>query len=416
MRFAIDSKDKIKFVTTYLNLKSPIMKQIRLTLSLLAISGIATAQNASQSVSEFAFDFFKQASDGNNKNVVFSPFSISPTIGMVALGAEGETEQQISKVFHFDLNNADFQSQMGKLQTTISSSATDSTEINIANRIWIENTYKIRCNYSKQLKKQFKAEIHKTDFIGSPEPSRLNINKTIESDTKDYIKDLLPQGSIDDQTRLVLTNAIYFKGKWDINIDPQKTSDREFTLSDGKKIKCPTMYVNDEFKIFESSSYKALQMDYKGKKLSMLILLPNEDINFADFQEKMNYDLYKTTVAGLGNKGKIKVYLPKFKITTSFEMKDALSKMGMPIAFSNGADFSGISKKNDIKISNVYHKAFIEVSEEGTTAAAATAAVMVMKSGYAPQNMFVANRPFIYILHDNETQTILFMGKVEVPE
>lgn len=392
------------------------MKQIRLTLLMLAISGIVTAQNASQSVSEFAFDFFKYASEGNDKNVVFSPFSISPTLGMVALGAKGETEQQISKVFHFDINNADFQSQMGKLHGNISSSAGDSTEINIANRIWVENTYKINCKYSKKLKKQFKAQMHKTDFIGSPEPARLNINKTIEADTKEYIKDLLPQGSIDNLTRLVLTNAIYFKGKWEINIDPEKTKDRDFTLSDGKKIQCPTMYVNDNFKVFEARTYKALQMNYKGGKLSMLIILPNEDIKMRDFQEKMNYDLYKQTVAGLENNGKIKVYLPKFKITTNFEMKETLSKMGMPIAFSNEADFSGISKKNDLKISNVYHKAFIEVSEEGTTAAAATAVVMVMKSAFSPQNMFVANRPFIYILHDNDTQTILFMGKVEVPE
>lgn len=383
---------------------------------LLTISTVASAQQVSQSVSEFAFDFYKNIAEGKAENLVFSPFSISPAVGMVTLGARGETRQQISNVFHYDLNNEQYHAQMGKIQKDIAKKTGATVEINITNRVWLEKTYSVSRQYKRQLRKLYGAKVQPSDFINAPTPSRHKINSTIESDTKNYIKDLLPDGSITNLTRLVLTNAIYFKGKWEVNIDPKDTHDREFTLSSGKRIQCPTMFVKNNFKTFDGKDFRALQMNYKGGNLSLLIMLPNEDVRIADFEKNLNYNLYKTTVEGLADNGEMKLSLPKFRINTGVQLKDELCKMGMPIAFSNGADFTGITAKNDLKISDIYHKAFIEVSEEGTTAAAATAVVMVMKSAFVPQNIFDVNRPFVYILMDNSTQTILFMGKVEKPE
>ena len=392
------------------------MKRILILGLTLTTTGFTYAQQAAQSISEFSFDLYKQVAQGKNQNVVFSPFSIAPAMGMVEIGARGETEQQIATVFHFDSNNPKLHAQMGQLQKNISALSDTSNQISITNRVWVEKSYKASCKYKRGLKKLYSAIIGATNFIESPEQSRTDINKTIEVDTKNHIKNLLPEGSIDDNTRMVLTNAIYFKGNWDVSFDPKQTRDNDFTLSSGEKIKCPTMYAKDQFKTFEGKTYKALQMNYKDKKLSMLVLLPNEDVKMAEFESSLSYNLFKTTVDGLAGDNDIKVYLPKFKIeSATIQLKEALSKMGMPLAFSNQADFSGMTKKNDLKIGNVYHKAFIEVSEEGTTAAAATAVSMVMKTAFVPQNLFVVNRPFVYILMDNTSQTILFMGKVERP-
>jgi serpin B len=388
------------------------MKRLSIIVMLLAPAIAGNAQQVSEVVSMFAFDLYAKTAAGNSSNFVFSPMSITPAFGMVALGARGETQKQLDATFHFQPNTS-FHSELGKLQQKILKSAGDSVEICIANRAWIEKSYRVLSKYSKSLRRSYNAKIYTTDFIGNFEGSRLLINKTIQADTKDYIKDLLPQGSLDEMTRLVLTNAIYFKGKWEVSFDPKRTSARDFTLSSGEKVKCPTMLADDKFGYYVGTSYQALELNYRGSKLSLLILLPNEDTPMADFEKNLSLKLYQQAVAGL-NPEKVTVLLPKFTIETSLSLKQTLSDMGMPIAFSNEANFSGISGKNDLKISDAFHKAYIEVSEEGTTAAAATAVVVAIKS-MLPANTFVANRPFVYILRHKDTGAILFMGKVENP-
>lgn len=392
------------------------MKRLLLLFLTLSVATWSQAQQVQQSISEFAFDMYRQISGEQDDNVVFSPFSISSAMGMVALGSRGETRQQIGQVFHFKPDNPLDHWQLGSLQKEIAALSNDSNQICIANRVYLEKTYKIKRKYRKALRANYFAKIYSTDFISSPEPSRQLINKIIEADTKNLIQNLLPSGSILSDTRMVLTNAIYFKGKWKYAFNPDLTNDRNFTLSNGDKIKCPTMRVKAAFKTYEASNYRALQMDYQGSQLSMLILLPNADVPMKEFEKLLDYSLLQTTIDGLASKGKVQLYLPKFLIQSeSISLKDQLAEMGMPLAFSNMADFSGITAHNDLKIGNVFHKAFIEVSEEGTTAAAATAVSMVMKTAIGPQNIFDVNRPFVYILTDNAKRTILFMGKVEHP-
>lgn len=389
------------------------MKKIMFLSVFLVVTVACKAQHPSESVSKFAFDLYKNVSKDKSENIVFAPFSLSPAFGMVGIGAKAETEKQMSQVFYFPMNEPSFHKGMGKLQAKIQKDASSSVDICITNRVWMEETFKVNPQYTKALKKSYCANVALSSFITQPEPSRIKINKAIEADTKNFIKDLLPEGSITDLTRLVLTNAIYFKGKWAKEFDSKKTTQRDFTLSSGETIKCATMFVEDTMGYYTSKNYDAIQLNYKGGKLSMLVLLPNENLKMTEFEKTFNIDLYNQTLAGL-EKEKVVVFLPKFKIETGLSLKRTLSDMGMPIAFTDAADLSGISDKNDLKISDAFHKAYIEVSEEGTTAAAATAVVVATKS-FVQKTEFVVNRPFIYILKHNSSNTILFMGKEENP-
>lgn len=379
--------------------------------SLFATALVASLSGMSQ-ISDFGIDLYKQtASQG--QNMVISPFSISPTLSMVGLGAKGETQQQMSKTLHSNLGSKQHYKQMGELLQHMQEHK--QVEICITNRLWLEQTYKVLRRYRRKLDRYFDAEVQLLNFKQQPEMGRSTINTTIKDDTKGYITELLPHGSITPTTSLVLTNAIYFKGKWAKEIKPDQTKRRDFKLGDGNIIQCPTMYVESEFPMYMGDGFKALQMDYQGNGLSLLIILPDENIAIGDFEQRFSNTLYQNTLDGLEVDDKVKVYLPKFKINTGLSLKPTLSKMGMPIAFGGGADFSGMSGAKDLCIGNVYHKAYIEVSEEGTVAAAATAATMVRKSAMSRDKVFRADRPFIFVLKDNQSGTMLFVGKVERP-
>lgn len=389
------------------------MNRVVILGALLVATQTVSAQQAPESVSKFAFDLYKHISMDKGENVVFAPFSITPAFGMVTLGAKDETEKQLLQVFRFPDNQPSLHVNLGKLQRTIQHDAHSSIDISITNRVWMEKTYRVNPSYRRSLQKFYGAKVAPADFTRNPEMSREKINKTVQADTKNYIKNLLPQGSVTGVTRLVLTNAIYFKGKWAVPFDTKKTSQRNFSLSSGETVKCATMFVEDTMGYFKGDDYEALQLNYKGNNLSMLILLPNEGVKILDFEQELSYELYIDAINGL-TRDKFGVYLPKFRIETGLSLKNTLSEMGMPVAFTDNADFSGISGKKDLKISDAFHKAFIEVSEEGTTAAAATAVVIAIKS-MPRMNSFAANRPFVYILRHNSSNTILFMGKVENP-
>lgn len=388
------------------------MKRIISIISIaLAASMHGQAQQAERSITHFGLDMYKHTA--SNKNMVFSPFSISPTMAMVAMGAKGTTLQQMAQTLHFEPCNQQLFKQMGQLQQRLVQY--QQVELCIANRTWMEQSFTPLRRYRRKLKRNFEATAHTLNFSEQPNEARAIINSTIADDTKGHIDNLLPLGSINSSTQLVLTNAIYFKGKWELSIDPKNTKMRDFYPSDGSTTQCSTMFVHDTFGIYHGDGYDALQMDYQGRELSMLIVLPHEGTPLADIETRLSPTMYQATLDGMSADDKVKVYLPKFKISTSLALKPTLCSMGMPLAFSSGADFSGINKNSDLMIDNVYHKAFIEVSEEGTTASAATAAVMVRKTAVMRDKVFRANRPFIFILKDNPSGTILFMGKVERP-
>lgn len=389
------------------------MKRIASCLLALLTTGIASAQRASDAINLFAIDLYRNLDNDRTKNIVFSPLSIAPAFGMVTLGARGETLNQLNRTFHFG-KGADFHKSIGRLQNSILESSTDSVIITITNKAWLQKDYKTLSSYRKSLKKSYKVQILQVDFIQNPEGSRQTINLNIEADTRGHIKNLLPEGSISTLTRLVLTNAIYFKGKWAQPFDPSKTSERNFYASTGKPTKHPFMTADKTFNLAKGDNYTAVELDYKDSKLSLIILLPSEETPIDEFEKRFTNELYREITANLQPQ-KVLVFLPKFTIDYGFALKKILTPMGLTLPFSDNADFTGISGNKDLKISDAFHKAFIEVSEEGTTAAAATAVVVAMKS--MPNfNVFDANRPFMFILRHKTTNTILFIGRFASPK
>lgn len=385
------------------------MKKLSSLVLALLTGAAANGQNASSAINSFAFDLYKGLKVSESDNLVYSPFSITPAFGMVTLGAKGETLKQLNATFHLG-NEPKVHQSIGMLQRDILSSTSDDITITVANKAWIQNDYSILRTYRKNLKKYYKAAMYRVDFINEPELSRQTINLAVESDTRRYIKNLLPQGSINELTRLVLTNAIYFKGKWNEPFEPEKTKERDFTLADGSKVKHQFMSADKTFGYFKGDNFAALEMDYKGENLSMIIILPAEGTPLKKIEESFTEAKFNDMVKSIEPQ-KTLVFIPKFTVESGFSMKKVLGEMGLTVPFSDDADFSGISGNKDLKVSDAYHKAYIEVSEEGTTAAAATAVVVAMKS--MPNfNVFDANRPFMFILRHKATNTILFIGRV----
>jgi len=373
---------------------------------------VTNAQNASEAVNSFAFDLYRNLKVDENENLVYSPFSILPAFGMVTIGAKGETQKQLNATFHFGTDPR-IHRNLGTLQRNVSSTTSDAITISVANKAWLQTDYKILSGYRRNLKKLYKTSLYKVDFKSNPESSRQTINMAIENDTKQHIKNLLPQGSIDNLTRLVLTNAVYFKGKWKEPFEPEKTKERNFTLVDGTTVKHPFMNADKTFGYVKGDDYAALEMDYKGEEFSMVIILPNEGILLNEFESTFTVEKYDEVIKAFEPQ-KTLAFIPKFTVEGGFSMKKILNEMGLIVPFTDDADLSGISGNKDLKISDAYHKAFIEVSEEGTTAAAATAVVVAMKS--MPNfNVFDANRPFMFILRHKTTNTILFIGRFAKP-
>jgi len=271
--------------------------------------------------------------------------------------------------------------------------------------LWAENTYPFLNDYITTAEEYYSADLTNLDFINKPEESRLTINKWAEEKTEEKIKNLIPAGMIDPMTRLVITNAIYFRGTWVKQFDKNNTYEADFITSSGETVKVWMMQRTDEDAIYgyaENDEFRMLKMPYEhecGKELSMIAVLPKDNDLRLEIQQVL-------------------VYFPKFKIETEYTLSETLKEMGMPTAFSDAADFSGMDGTTGLFISDVVHKAYVDVNEEGTEAAAATAVVMELKavSEEEPVPVFRADHPFIFLIQDNETGNILFMGRISNPE
>jgi serpin B len=254
------------------------------------------------------------------------------------------------------------------------------------------------------------------DFITATENARKTINAWVEKKTNGKIKDLISPGVLDSMTRLVLTNAIYFKGNWAKQFKENRTQDAPFTLADGKKIEVAMMNQKAEFGYMETDTFQALELPYVDEELSMVILLPKEIDALNEFEKALTTENLNQRLAEI-HKCEVVVFVPKFKTTSQFSLADVLKSMGMKDAFSSDADFSGINGKRDLFISAVIHKAFVEVNEEGTEAAAATGVVMRLTSvGPAAIPVFRADHPFLFLIRDNLSGSILFIGRVVNPK
>ncbi|MBN2111923.1 serpin family protein [Candidatus Woesearchaeota archaeon] len=371
-----------------------------------------TLEEVVDSNNQFALELYSYLSQKEG-NVFFSPYSISTALAMTYEGAGGETAEEMANVFHFAENSTARQSSFAAIYNLINSPDSE-YKLNTANALWAQQDYPFLETYKSTIEKYYGGKTTNMDFISNSEGSRKTINSWVEDKTNDKIKDLLPQGSINSMTRLVLTNAIYFKGKWVMEFEKKRTRDSDFwtNIETRTKIQVPMMERTDKdakFNYAETEEVKVLEMPYKGEDISMLVILPRESLdNLSISVEKI--EQWKSMLQNQ----RVDVYFPKFKFEKGYPLKETLSAMGMPTAFSMDADFSGIDGAKGLFIDEVYHKAYVNVDEEGTEAAAATAVVMEM-SAMLEQKIFRADHPFIFMIQERSTGSILFMGRVSNP-
>jgi len=367
----------------------------------------------SRGINKFSFDLYKKLKDENKeKNLFYSPASISIALAMTYAGARGNTEKQMADVLNFTLPQDRLHLAYSKLIENLKSNK--DYELSIVNALWLQKDYKYLQEFLNTMKKYYKGGFNEVDYKTNPEGARIKINDWVSRETKEKIKDILQPGDITKLTRLVITNAIYFKGKWLTEFDKEFTRDEDFYLINGQKTKVKMMYQENRFNYYENDDLQLLEMPYKGDKVSMVIILPKTG-KFVTVENMMDEKKLQEWLKN-AMKTKVKVYIPRFKFTQMFGLSEDLSKMGMEDAFDeNKADFSGINgRKNDLYISKVIHKAFVEVNEEGTEAAAATAVILDTKA-LIEELVFKADHPFIFFIRDKEAGSILFMGRVMDP-
>lgn len=366
---------------------------------------LATSSNA------FAFDAYRILARSAG-NLAFSPTSIGFALGMTMGGARGRTAESMARVLHVD--SATAHEGFSSLRRTLIDTG-GHYELHIANRLFGAEQERFEEPFLALTRGLYAAPLEKVDFQSAAEPARLRINEWVLEETREKIRDLLPSGSVDASTRLVLVNAVYFKGSWLAAFDPASTHDAAFQVGGTTPAMVPTMSRRMRTSYFENDLLQAVDLGYVGEAMSMLVLLPKDGAGFQAFEAGLDPASLEGIVAGLSER-EVTVRLPRFKVdpAQSTPLRPLLSELGMSEAFGSGADFRGIVASGGIWIDDVYHKAFVEVNEEGTEAAAATAVVMT-RSAAVQQTVFDANHPFVFMIRDRRTGAVLFMGRLADP-
>lgn len=364
---------------------------------------------------EFALDLYGRL-HGREGNLFLSPYSISSALAMTYAGASGNTAKQMKDVLRFDLDNERLHGAFGMLTRRLNEKGQEGAfEFNVANALWGQKSYRFLDSFLDMGKRHYDAGLNLVDFIGNPEGARRTINAWVEEKTKDRIKDLLESGAITRDTRLVLTNALYFKGMWASRFDTKNTEEGSFWLMPDTSVTAPMMHQTGDFGYMETETFQALELQYEGDGLSMVVLLPKEKDGLTELEQSLSAKALAEWLGGL-KKQEVVVTLPRFRVTAEFTLNEILKAMGMADAFSPAvADFLGMTGKRELAISSVVHKAFVDVNEEGTEAAAATAVVMYFGDVAMPP-VFRADHPFLFIIRDNESGSILGLGRLVNPQ
>ena len=363
----------------------------------------------------FALDLYRHLKKDDD-NIFLSPYSISTVLAMTYAGAEGNTANQISEVLDFTLGQEQLRSAFGELQTQLAAiQKTGNVELNTANALWTQRDYPFLDDFFKLAASSYRAELKSVDFKTAYEAVRKEINAWVENQTRDKIKDLIKPGVIDSLTRLVLVNAIYFKGMWASQFKKSATTNSDFWLTKEKPLNVPMMSQQQEYNYMENDDLQILELPYAGNDVSMIVLLPKKIDNLAKLANSLAAKTLKSWLIRL-RKRKIIVYLPRFNIISQFNLAQTLKSMGLIDAFKpQMADFSGIDGTRNLHISAVVHKAFVDVNEEGTEAAAATGAVVSVTSLPESQPVFRADHPFIFLIRENKFGSLLFIGRLVDP-
>ena len=370
--------------------------------------------------SAFAFELYQSLKEKDG-NLFYSPHSISLALAMTYAGARSETAQQMADTLHFTLPqerlHPAFNSlalELGKRGQGAQGKDGEGFRLNIVNAIWGQDGYNFQPAFLDVLAENYGAGLRIMDFIKETEKSRITINQWVSDQTEDRIKDLIPQGAINELTRLVLTNAVYFNAAWQHQFNKNQTEDGQFHLLDGKQVTVPMMRQTESFGYIKGEGYQAIELPYDGNELSMVVLLP-EAGQFKAFEEDLQTQRVSDIINSLRG-SRVDLTMPRFEFDSEFSLKDTLAKMGMPVAFTDSADFSGMTGKRELSISDVIHKPFVSVDETGTEAAAATAVIVgVTSAPVEPPVALTIDRPFIFLIRDIETGAVIFVGRVTNP-
>ncbi|XP_057697793.1 leukocyte elastase inhibitor-like [Corythoichthys intestinalis] len=376
----------------------------------------------STSNTTFALELLRSLSQANQSgNIFVSPFSISSALAMVYLGAKGDTATQMAQALSFrsgESVHADFQS----LNADINSPSASYT-LKLANRLYGEMTFHFLSDFLATTQKYYKADLKTVDFIGSPDSCRVEINSWVEQQTENKIKDLLKPGTVSTTTRLALVNAIYFKGNWKHRFDPANTKEMPFKVNKNVTMTVSMMYLMKKlpYNYIPELGLQILELPYVDDELSMLILLPEESTDGTDPLVKLEKELTYakldewTDRKNMDIHSEVLVHLPKFKLEEEYELSEPLAKLGMTDVFCAAkADLSGMNGEGGLSLSTVAHKAFVEVNEEGTEAAAATAGMVAFCM--LMEEHFTADHPFLFYIRHNKSKSILFLGRFSSPQ
>jgi serpin B len=338
---------------------------------------------------------------------------------MTYAGAEGVTARQMAQTLHFSSPKSQLNPAFKRLEASLNGSdAAAGLQLRVANRLWGQQGFHFLPAFLQTTRDNYGAELGALDFK-QPETARREINAWIDEHTEHKIQDLIAPGVLDASTRLVLTNAIYFKANWTSEFSKSHTTDAPFHLPGGQQITVPLMQQTHRFRYAEAEGMQLLELPYgRANQCSMLILLPKQVDGLSAVEKQLTYTTLQRWSASLQSR-QVRTYLPKFKLTAEFELSGALGSLGMPLAFSQQADFSGMCDQEKLFISAVIHKAFVDVNEEGTEAAAATAVAMrAMAIRPSPEEPveFRADRPFVFLIRDQRTDSILFLGRLANPQ
>ena len=386
---------------------SEVVKQSKLQRDLSPKATESELQALVTSNNRFAFSLFEKL-DKEDENSFFSPLSVTQALMMSYAGTAGETKQQMRKAMSLNLADTRVHEVYNKLDLALNNTS-ENHVVSIANAIWPSSDFTFEQSYLDTVMVNYGASLKTLDYLNNPKNSTDSINNWVEKKTNSKIKDLIPQGAISQHTKMVISNATYFKGNWKKEFSQEQSKKEMFTQFDGTLKESVFMHQSDVFSYFEDGTFQAIKLPYKGNKTSMLVLLPKDDTQ-ALSAEKLNdiqnsFQRYRVTLS-----------LPKFKFTTnSMKLAQPLKSIGIELAFdSNRADFSKLSKTGGLYISNIIQKAFIEVDEKGTEAAAATA-VLIGTTGIeeVPQAIMSVDKNFYYLIVDEATQSILFLGHMK---
>lgn len=381
-------------------------------------AGETTAMDVAAGNRRFALALYRKLGEAEEGNIFFSPMSLALAVGPVMAGAADDTRAALARTLSYPVSGPDLHVALGSLGRNLVRES-EGTTLAIANALWVKSGFAMQPMILEIARTHYDAEIEPLDFGGDPSGSAARINEWANDRTRGRIPTIVDPESLNQETRLVVTNAVYFLADWQARFNPVHTRDGPFTLTDGSVIQTSLMRQERPFRYHDGGRFTAIDLPYRDERLVMTVLLPKEEGGLGALERELTPRLLDRTLRELDSAEPVSIdlMLPKLTLDVSYQLAQPLSQMGMAVAFTRNADFTGITHEEPLVISNVIQKAFVRVDELGTEAAAVTAVTIVVVGARIPRGIpFHADHPFLLLIRDRETGTILFFGRIVRPE